>query len=326
MVAPAEQIQPVCRRCRSPVEQDDLRCAICGFATPATGGAQPRAIASILRCDGCGAAVSYSAEAQAPRCGFCASVMRVQQPTDPVEQADWILPFAVSPDQAQEILRVWMKTLGFFRPSDLAGTATVQSLQPIWWAGWIVDAKALLSWAADSDAGSWRSSWAPHSGQSQLEFTRLLVPASRGLSLAECHTLTPHFNVAGASRQPQGPPGAIVEQFDVQRSAARKIIVDAIQATAAHRLQQGTIPGSHFRNVHVAVLLQALTTHRVAVPTYVLAYRYRGKLFRALVHGQDVRCVFGQAPYSIVKIVLVILGALAAVALAIAIFALAAAR
>jgi len=56
----------------------------------------------------------------------------------------------------------------------------------------------------------------------------------------------------------------------------------------------------------VAVLLQQLETRRLALPSYVLAYRYRRSLYRAIVHGQDARCVFGKAPLSIGKIALVI--------------------
>jgi hypothetical protein len=53
-------------------------------------------------------------------------------------------------------------------------------------------------------------------------------------------------------------------------------------------------------------LLRGLVTRRVALPTYVLAYRYQGRAYRALVHGQDARCVMGVAPLSVRKIVLVV--------------------
>jgi hypothetical protein len=68
--------------------------------------------------------------------------------------------------------------------------------------------------------------------------------------------------------------------------------------------------------------LKRLYTRRFAFPTYVLAYRYHDKLYRALVHGQDPRCTFGDAPYSIAKIAAVVLGALALVAIIIAVLAL----
>src|SRR5262249_46489934 len=153
----------------------------------------------------------------------------------------------------------------------------------------------------DSDAGSGRSSWAPHAGQTPLSFENLVVSASRGLSYAETGMLATYTKVALAERGFRGPPGAAVEQFDAQRSAARKIVALAIEATAAAQLQQGAIPGSRFRNVHAAVLLEGLSTRRFLLPAYVLAYRYDNKVYRAIVHGQDARCVFGSAPRSYLK-------------------------
>jgi hypothetical protein len=309
-----------CGRCQAALEHEDLRCAICACPTPAAaaeGAAHVKA--DILRCDTCAAAMAYAAEAQAPRCAFCGSVMHLEQIVDPIDQADALVPFAVAPAQAQAALRRWMGTLGFFRPKDLASGATVDSLRPLFWVAWVFDATALVSWTADSDAGSGRSAWAPHAGQTELEFTRLLVPASRGLTHAECNDLAPAYDVATARPPAEAaaaaPEGTTAEQFDVQRSAARKAIVGAIERTAAARVQAGHIPGSKFRKVKVAVLLRSLVTHRVALPAYVLAYRYRGKLFRAVVNGQDDACAFGDAPLSLAKVVLVAGLALAALAL-----------
>jgi hypothetical protein len=297
-----------CARCSTPLEVGDLRCAICGQVAPAATAMVPAsASAAVLRCEQCGAAVAFTPEAQGLRCIFCTAVMRLEQPQDPIESAETILPFRVDPATANGALRAWLSTLGFFRPSDLAASARVEALRPLWWAAWIFDAQALVSWTADSDAGSWRSAWAPHAGQTPMDFHAVLVSASRGLDKSECARLAPHFDLRTASPQPQGPAGALLERFDVQRSAARAIVADAVRATAESRLTSGVVPGSRFRNLHVAVLLRGLVTRRVALPTYVLAYRYQGKPYRALVHGQDARCVMGAAPLSVAKIVLVVL-------------------
>jgi hypothetical protein len=296
-----------CARCATPLEPGDLRCCICGLTAPAEAAALGRPVVKILRCTECGAAVAYAAEVGAPRCAFCAAVMKIEEPVDPIEQADLFIPFQVSPDQAHGLLRAWLGTLGFFRPSDLASAAALESLKAIFWAGWIIDADALVSFAADSDAGARRSSWAPHAGQTQLRFENLLVSASRGLTLAETFRLTPFYNLAAAAREPRGPSqGTLIEQFEAQRSAARRTLIEAIQGTAAARLTQGYIPGRSFRNVHVAVVLHGFSTRRVALPSYILAYRYRDKVYRAIVNGQDGRCVFGDAPYSVGKIALVV--------------------
>ncbi len=308
---PSSGVFATCARCQGPLEHGDLRCAVCGLAAPHMEHQAPQQQVQVNRCTECGAAVSYSAEAQAPKCRFCGAVTKLEQPTDPIDQADWIIPFAVSPEQAQTALRQWMSNLGFFTPSDLAQTAQVEGLHPIWWAGWIVKAFAWVSWAADSNADTWRSDWAPHAGVAQLPFNNLLVSASRGLNLDEAKQLGPYTRLDAAVAAPQaqlaqmGPQGAILEQFDTQRSAARAIISDAIESTSVEVLQQGHIPGSRFRHVKVSVLLHALETRRVALPSYVLAYRYNNKSYRAVIHGQDASCVTGKSPIAWAKVALV---------------------
>jgi hypothetical protein len=276
-----------------------------------------------MRCDACGAAIAYDPSAQAPKCAFCASVMHLERIEDPVEQTEWILPFAVGPEQAQASLRAWMKTLGWYRPGDLATQSTIDSLRPIWWAAWIFDADALVSWTADSDYGNRRSYWAPHAGQTNMRFERILVNASRGLTIAEAGRLAGFFDLRTAGKQPHGPPGTVLESFDVQRSAARKRIADACEAEAAARVQrEGHIPGSRFRNVRAAVVLHGLKTNRMALPVWILAYRYGDKLYRAIVHGQDARCVFGDAPISWMKITLLVLAIIAGIGILGALFLL----
>lgn len=212
-------------------------------------------------------------------------------------------------------------SLGWFRPSDLATSATLHSLKPIWWVGWTFDCESLVSWAADSDYGAGRSAWAPHSGQSPLTLRSVLVSASRGLTSEETAQLAPRFDLSRAQPSPHAMDGALIERFDVQRSTARAIVARAVESSAAAHAAQW-IPGRTYRNLHVSVLLKKLFTRRYAFPSYVLAYRYRGELYRAIVHGQDPALVIGKAPYSIWKILLVVLGVAAIVALAAAIFLL----
>lgn len=321
-----------CRRCKTAIEAGDLRCSVCALTVPeAPRDAVARPAAKILRCRECNAAVSYTVEKQAPACGFCGSVMEVEQPIDPVEQAEWIVPFSVDYDAARQSLRRWLGSLGWFRPGDLASSATVDSLHPLHWAAWLFDAEAKVSWAADSDAGSGRSRWAPHAGSTSFSWDNIVVSASRGLTTQETIKLAPGFRVELAERAPPEPGASselgasppaegapTVERFDLQRSAARKKILESIEATAAAQLQRGHIPGSRFRNVHTSVLLERLVTRRVALPTWVLTYRYKGSLYRALVHGQDPTLAFGEAPLSWAKVALV---AIAGVTLVVAFFA-----
>jgi hypothetical protein len=312
-----------CTRCATPLERGDLRCAVCALPravpiAPPPDGERAR----VLRCTSCGAAVAFSAEAQAPRCSFCHAVMEVEQPVDPIERAEAMLPFTVQRAAAQDAVRTWLGRRGWFAPRDLASASAIDTIEPLCWAGWLVEAGALVSWAADSDAGSGRSAWAPHTGVQRMRFENILVPASRGLSAHECAFLTPRYDV-GVMRPID--EGGVVESFDAQRSAARRQVVVSIEAMAADGLQRSSIPGRRFRKVKVAVQLEHLTTKRLALPVWVLAYRYRGVPYRALVHGQDAAHVTGSSPMSARRLLALIAIIVAVIAAIVTIFGLAAA-
>jgi DNA-directed RNA polymerase subunit RPC12/RpoP len=312
-------LEASCARCGSQLELGDLRCPICALAVPRER--EPRAEAltvRVVRCGTCGASLEYSAEARAPLCAYCASVMHVEMQADPVEQAGAHLPFTVAPEAARAALQAFLARKGFFRPADLSAKAALQSLQPLWWPGWAFTAEAQVAWTADSDAGAHRSAWAPHSGSSRLVFRNVVVPASRGLKPAECQRLLPHYDFTRALPEPQGPEGTLVERFDATRSGARKQILAAVEAEALAHVQRSEVPGSRSRNVHVAVVLSGLHTARYSLPAYVLAYRYREKSYRVVVHGQDAACVLGESPVSVWKVLLTALGVLLLVALVLA--------
>jgi len=317
-------VSTTCSRCHTELEEGDLRCAICALVVPATSPAGERSSrAQILRCTDCNAAMAFSAEAQAPRCGFCGAVTAIEQPVDPVEEARIRIPFVVDRAQAEAALRGWLGRRGWFAPKTLRDEAVLESLTPLCWAGWLVCARATVAWTADSDDGARRSAWAPHAGHTPMELDGIVVPASRGLDLDECRLLAPYYDVAAAVPVTAAIPGevpALVERFDAQRSAARDIVQRAIEVAAKTRVEEH-IPGRRYRNVHVACLLEAQTTERVAFPAWVLAYRYRDHAYRAIVHGQRPEVVFGSAPKDWTKITLVVLGALAILLAVIAVVA-----
>jgi hypothetical protein len=302
-----------CERCATPLEDGDLRCAVCALAVRHAPPPIEAARARILRCTWCGAATAFDPAHQAPACAFCRSVMEIEQPADPVEQARLHVPFTVDRSLAHAALRTWLHGRGWFAPRALRDEAVLEAITPICWAAWIVDARAKVAWTADSDHGAQRSAWAPHAGETHLRFDRIVVPASRGLAEDECEQLAPFYDLAAAT---PADGSVTVESFDMQRSSARARVHASIEERARTAVE-ADIPGRRFRNVRVACLIENLTTERVALPAWVLAYRFRGRLYRALVHGQRAEIVFGSSPLDWIKIALL---ATAAIALALAIW------
>ncbi len=198
----------------------------------------------------------------------------------------------------------------------MRSASRLETMRPLMWVGWVFDAEAQVSWTADSDAATGRADWAPHAGQTRMHIDDVVGSASRGLTDQETIQLIGSYGLSTATAEPPDePPDAVVEQFELPRSSARQRVRTLIRRLVAKRLQSGQIPGSRFRNLNTSIVLSGLTTRRVAFPAWVIAYRYRRRLFRFVLSGQDAECLMGEAPLSTAKIVLTILGAIAALAL-----------
>ena len=311
----ADRGQADCSACGTPLERGDLRCAICGKSAPARlNNLATTEVVKILRCTGCGAAVAYDPKKQAPGCSFCDSVVEIETLEDPMEQTGGYLIFTVTPEEAKAQLQQWLSSLGWFRPSDLSSTARVQELKPLWWVAWVFDADALVSWAADSNHGGRRSAWAPHAGTAEIAFDDVFASASKGLSAKEVGVLASGYDLTTARPNPEGAENATIEQFDVQRSQARKQVLQTLNEMARQRVQRSEIPGSKFRNLQISLVLQNLVTRRLSFPAYVMAYRYKGQLYRLVISGQDKTLLCGNAPYSQAKIIAVACAVIAALA------------
>jgi hypothetical protein len=60
------------------------------------------------------------------------------------------------------------------------------------------------------------------------------------------------------------------------------------------------VPG-RARNVHANVRIESMSSEPVLLPVWIMAYRYREKLFRFLINGQSGQAT-GQAPISLTKV------------------------
>ncbi|MCR4415926.1 MAG: hypothetical protein NUV77_26220, partial [Thermoguttaceae bacterium] len=94
-----------------------------------------------------------------------------------------------------------------------------------------------------------------------------------------------------------------VEQFALPRKYARPLARQGLaqnesDACAAY------VPGRS-RNLHVNVLIEGMSSEPVLLPVWILAYRYRDRVFRFLANGQTGRAT-GTAPLSVGKVLAVV--------------------
>jgi hypothetical protein len=293
-----------CSVCGALLDDEDIFCANCGTEAPKSNHSTTatRAFESKynFECQGCGASMSYDASAQTLRCPFCGSTKLEEQRDAKTLEPEFVVPFVLSESEALTRLREWLGR-GIWRPGDLAREAIVAKLTQVYVPFWVFAAKVFTYWTADTSqtpSGA-RAGWYPLFGENGNDYTGVLVGASSVLTPTETSAICP-FDLSAALPPNQIDLSNVVyEQFCVQRKYARPLAQAALedlerQACSLH------VPGN-CRNMKVNVRVQDLTGQPALLPVWIFAYRYRDRLFRFLVNGQNGQCT-GSAPISMQKI------------------------
>lgn len=145
-----------------------------------------------------------------------------------------------------------------------------------------------------------RGDWRPLFGEHRGEYAGVLVGASGSLTSSETHALCP-FDLASAV-----PPSQVdlenvtVEKFKVGRKYARPIAREGLESLECQTCEGLYVPGKA-RNCKVNTLVEGLASEPVLLPVWIMAYRYKDRVFRFLVNGQTGAAT-GEAPTSWLKV------------------------
>lgn len=299
-----------CNVCAALLDEEDLFCANCGAeAQPGTVSAEiagSELATHNFGCDGCGASMSYDATAKNLRCPFCGSERLSQQKDVRTLAAKRVVTFSFDAQAAEGTLRKWLGA-SFWRPSDLAARAVVTKLAAVYVPYWVFSARTQTYWTADSSQVPWgaRGDWVPCFGDHQSQYSGILIGASGALTSSETSTLCPFDISRGVERDQINLEESIVERFVVQRKYARPLARGSIEALEREACRK-YVPGRS-RNVKVNVKLHGMQSTPVLLPIWIMAYRYKGTLYRFLMNGQSGRHT-GKAPFSYFKLGMVIGG------------------
>ena len=307
-----------------------------GLAQAPTGyGVATRSV----RCEECGAEVSFTAELTATKCSFCGSAKVLNQEASAnTISPEWLLPFGVDKSRASQAFGTWLTKL-WFRPSDLKQLATVQEVGGVYVPFWTYNAHAQSDWTADrghhynvdeehSEEENGRTvtrtrrvqktRWEAAAGNRDDDYVDILVCASRGLPsdlVLEIKTFDTQQLVA---YQPQYLAGWSAERYAIDLKAGWETAKSHIEAEQENRCGKD-VGGDTHRDLVVQSRLSDLRYKHVLLPVWIAAYRYRQKVYRFLVNGQTGEVV-GKAPFSVAKITLFVLFVAALIAALVLLF------
>jgi len=146
--------------------------------------------------------------------------------------------------------------------------------------------------------------WCPLFGSHQGDYSGLLVGASGALTASETDALCPYDLSRSVEPEQVDLDDVTVEQFSVQRKYARPLARRGLESLEAFACEQ-YVPGK-CRNMQVNVRLEGLSSEPMLLPVWIMAYRYKGSVYRMLINGQSGE-VIGQAPFSWRKLILLVI-------------------
>lgn len=306
----------------------DLTCALSERKARGRIGTGTRQI----RCGECRAEVELPDEVQATRCEFCGSSVIVESSAaEDHYLPESLVPFAVDRRAAEQAFRRWLGKR-WLSPADLPAAAAVEKLHGVYVPYWAFSCEVTSRWSADAGYTYFveekardgsrrcvaRTRWEPCSGMRHDQHDGHLVCASLGLQHSSA--ASPQAPVHGFELEalvPYAPEyllGFSAERYGVELKDGWERARKSLSATQGRRCASD-VPGDTQRRLRATHQFQDVRFKHVLLPMWIAAYRYRGsgRVFQILINGQTGR-VAGKAPYSPLRVGLLLTAAMLALA------------
>lgn len=335
---PADTTPPrgrACDSCGAPVEPHDKFCQSCGTPQAAPEAVAPQVLQKHIRCDNCGAEIALDPQQRSYVCPFCDSTYVTELAPKPGRQEpEFVIGFAVTPEQALDKFRTWLGQGNWFRPGDLKMAEIEDRLKGVYLPFWSFSMLAYSTWSASIGEHWYRTEtytttengktvtrtrqvketeWWDLAGQHHEYYSGYLVSASRGLEHAEAQRIQPFQLPALKRYAPSFLAGWLNEEYSVERDAAQEICCDEFRRRERDNIEK-FLPGDTHRSLTANTAFSDVNSDLILLPIYLLSYRYQDKLYRFLLNGQTGK-MDGDKPLSYSRIGLAVLGGLALVVL-----------
>ena len=236
----------VCTQCGSPVDEGDQYCNICGAAQPASEQAAVQRAATpatrSIQCKNCGATITLPADQLSTVCPFCDSTYVIDvAPGQSRQPPEFVIGFALTPEQALEKFRSWLSAGGLFRPGDLSAAEIEEKLRGVYLPFWSFSMLARSHWSARIGEHWYRTEtyttmeggrmvtrtrtvteteWWGLSGEHHNYYSGYLVSGSRGLPQTYAEGIKPFRLEALKRYQPYFLAGWLSEEYSLERDPA----------------------------------------------------------------------------------------------------------
>ena len=285
-----------------------------------------------VKCSACGASSTLKPNVASDNCPFCDTALVVKNgTTSSIIRPKYLLPFSFDRKKGLDEFSKWVGSL-WFAPGDLKQKAgNPDKLNGMYIPYWTYDSNTDsqytgmrgINYVTTETYTAYennkpvtrtrtvtRTQWTPAAGNVNNNFDDVLVLASRSLPENYAYALEPWdlSNITDYNDSFLAGFRTETYQLDVKGGfeKAKKImdteIRNSVRKDIGGDLQQITTLSTNFKDI---------TFKHILLPIWISAYRYNGKVYRFMINGRTGE-VQGERPYSVVKIVMTVVGVIAA--------------
>ena len=280
-----------------------------------------------VECEACSATVEFKGPLTSTECAYCGSPVQRENVHRSQERVpvDGVVPFQVDRGRAQGNLTRWLKSR-WFAPNAFKKRGLEGKFNGVYLPFWTFDAMAFCRYRGQRgdryrvSRGSGKNRreemamrWRSASGEFQVFFDDLVVAANQTLPRNYLAKLKPWPLEKARPFTEELLAGHFAQTYELALDQAfpraEKQIENRLRMDARRR-----IGGDAQKIERLEKQLSAITYKHLLMPVWMMSYRYKDKTYQVLVNAASGE-VFGQRPYSAVKIIFAVLALLLVVLL-----------
>ena len=283
-----------------------------------------------IKCESCGAQTVITDDTISHECAFCGSshIVKIEEMTGISPES--VIPFSITKKQASETLVKWLGKR-MMAPRKLKKDSKKDKFKGMYIPYWTYDSDTVYTYTAQ--AGDYyyvtetvrgsdgkmstrqvrKVRWRMVRGSSARYFDDIQVYATTKVEKSLLKRTEPYGLGKLQPFQAEFLSGLNAERYSVDVKdgwkEAEAYIMDQLRSDVMRMVQADEV-----RNIVLNVNHNTIKYKHILVPLWIAGYTYSGKKFQVLVNGENGK-IAGRAPVSAIKVILLILGIAAFIAL-----------
>ncbi len=279
-----------------------------------------------VTCDNCGAEVTFDENITTDECPYCASSISAQHHSTRVLKPKYLLPFALTEQEAAENFKKWLAGR-WFLPGKVKERAKMMKMDGIYSPFWTYDSNTTTRYTGmrgehytttehytvtNSEGKSetktrtvTKTRWYPTAGIVYNSFDDILALGSSSLPRTHTEKLEPWDLESLVPYDPSYLHGFRVESYSIDLENgfhdAKQQMMNPIKQTIRR-----DIGGDEQRIMSTSIDYNDITFKHILLPIWISAFRFDSKVYRFLVNARTGE-VQGERPWSWVKISILVL-------------------